>query len=138
MVLRTFSLADYEALIHLWTSCGPGVAVGPSDTREALALKLARDPELALAAEVDGRLVGTVLGGFDGRRGTVHHLAVLPEFRGQGIAKALMAELERRLAAKGCLKAWALIVGENAAVASFYESIGWSDMRIVGMGKDLG
>lgn len=138
MLLRTFGLVDYDALIHIWTNCGPGVAVGPSDTREALALKLSRDPDLALAAEVDGQLVGTVMGGFDGRRGVVHHLAVLPEYRGQGIARALLAELEQRLAAKGCLKAWALLTAENAAVAAFYEAAGWYDMRVVGMGKELG
>ena len=67
---------DYPAVLALWQTAGPGIHVSPSDTPPELERKLRRDPELFLAAETDDQLVGTVLGGFDGRRGMVYHLAV--------------------------------------------------------------
>jgi ribosomal protein S18 acetylase RimI-like enzyme len=126
MQIREFDLErDYAAALVLWQASGPGVGVGVSDTREALALKLARDPDLFLIAEADGRLIGTVIGGWDGRRGMVYHLAVAAEARRAGVGTALMREVERRLQAKGCRKAYLLIVPGNEDVVNFYEANGW-------------
>jgi hypothetical protein len=75
--IRTFSFPqDYPAVITLWETAGPGVHVGRSDAPDEIRKKLARDPDLFLLAEEDGKLVGSVIGGFDGRRGIVYHLAV--------------------------------------------------------------
>jgi ribosomal protein S18 acetylase RimI-like enzyme len=113
------------------------VRVGRSDTPAALALKLTRDPDLFLVAEVDGRIVGAVLGGFDGRRGLVYHLAVEADFREKGLGTALMAELENRLRARGCVKAYLLVVPDNAEAVAFYRRLGWDLMPIHILGKDL-
>jgi len=138
MRLREFVLErDYPAALALWQTAGPGIHVGPSDTPAELARKLQRDPDLCLVAEADERLVGTVLGGFDGRRGMVYHLAVAADWRGQGIGAALMDELELRLAARGCRKAYLMVAAENAEVTAFYEQRGLRVMDVVPMGKEL-
>ncbi len=60
-----------------------------------------------------GKLIGTVIGGFDGRRGLIYHLAVEAAFRQQGIGSLLMDEVERRLKAKGCLKCYLMVTVDN-------------------------
>jgi ribosomal protein S18 acetylase RimI-like enzyme len=138
MLIREFNLArDYEAVIALWQSAGPGVHLGFSDTPEEIAKKLKRDPDLFLVAEVDDQIVGVVLGGFDGRRGMVYHLAVAPEARGRGLGAALMAELESRLKAKGCWKYYLLVTQDNLDVLDFYRRLGWSVMPVQMMGKEI-
>ena len=75
---------DYLAVVGLWESAGEGIHLGPSDTAEEIAKKSARDPQLFLVAERDGRIVGSVIGGFDGRRGLIYHLAVAHESGAMG------------------------------------------------------
>lgn len=136
--IREFSLdRDYDAVIALWSRSGPGVRVSSlSDSRAEIAKKLQRDPDLFLIAEADGVLAGTVLGGWDGRRGIVYHLAVDERLRGQGIGLALMNELERRLQAKGCRKYYLLASPEIPAV-QFYEHFGFERMPFLIMGKEI-
>jgi len=138
MLIRAFDLdQDYAAVLAVWRAAEPGVHVGRSDTPEALRLKLTRDPELFLVAEDAGRLLGAVLGGFDGRRGLVYHLAVDAAGRGQGVGSALMTELENRLRALGCVKCYLLVVPENAAVLAWYARRGWNVMAVHALGKEL-
>ena len=87
--------------------------------------KMKRDPDLFLVAEFDAQLIGSVLGGFDGRRGTIYHLSVFTEYRSQGVATQLLNELERRLQWKGCKKSYLLVNADNAEVFPFYEHRGW-------------
>jgi ribosomal protein S18 acetylase RimI-like enzyme len=75
--------------------------------------KLLRDPELFLVAIIREQIVGTVLGGFDGRRGMVYHLAVSQFFRNNGIGEKLMAELETRFQLKDCLRSYLLVTRQN-------------------------
>lgn len=128
---------DYPAVIALWSAAGPGVHVGRSDSEAEIRKKLERDPDLFLVAEQDGVIVGTVLGGFDGRRGLVYHLAVRPDCRQHGIGSALMEELERRLRAKGCLRCYLLLVPGNDRADEFYRARGWDRMEIYSYAKDL-
>jgi ribosomal protein S18 acetylase RimI-like enzyme len=138
MLIREFDLShDYEAVLALWGAAAPGVNIGPSDTREELNKKLARDPDLFLVMEDNGRLVASVIGGFDGRRGMVYHLAVAPDQRGQDLGTRLMTELEARLKAKGCRKYYLLIRPENLGVMTFYHKLGWETMPLTIMGKEI-
>jgi ribosomal protein S18 acetylase RimI-like enzyme len=126
LVIREFEPArDLLALLELWRQAGPGIHLGASDTPAELQKKRARDPDLFLVAEADGQLAGAVIGGWDGRRGMVYHLAVLPDWRRQGLGSALMAELEDRLRAKGCLKYQLFVAVDNADVIPFYLALGW-------------
>jgi len=137
--LRTFSFdQDWQAVHALWARCGPGVQFSRSDEPAEILKKLGRDPDLFLVAEQGGQLVGAVMGGYDGRRGLVYHLAVAPEVRRLGIGQALMAEVEARLREKGCLKSYLLVTKDNADVLAFYRELGWEVMDMHLMGKVLG
>ena len=139
ILLREFRFPeDYAPARALWETAGPGIQLRRSDEPEEIRKKLERDPDLFLVAESDGRLVGTVIGGFDGRRGLIYHLAVEASQRSQGIGQALMDEVERRLRAKGCLKTYLLVTTENEPAMRFYEKRGWSQMDTVYIyAKDL-
>jgi len=137
-MLRPFDFArDYDAVIRLWKHAGSGVHLGPSDTPEEIQKKLTRDPDLFLVAEVDGAIVGAVVGGWDGRRGTVYHLAVAVSHRSHGIGAELMAEIESRLKAKGCRKYYLQVTPDNADVIHFYKKLGWQRSPNVFMSKNI-
>jgi ribosomal protein S18 acetylase RimI-like enzyme len=137
--LREFRFPeDYPAARLLWENAGPGIQLRRSDTPEEIWKKLHRDPDLFLVAELEGKIVGTVIGGFDGRRGLIYHLAVEPGQREHGIGGLLMEEVERRLQAKGCVRSYLLVTTENEQAMHFYEKRGWSRMdTVVTYGKDL-
>jgi ribosomal protein S18 acetylase RimI-like enzyme len=139
LLIREFTYPeDYSAARLLWENAGPGIHLRRSDKPDEIQKKLQRDPDLFLVAEVDGKLVGTVMGGFDGRRGMVYHLAVAEQYRKEGIGEMLMDELERRLKAKGCIRCYLLVTAENEDARSFYERRGWVHMKdIYTYGKDL-
>ena len=128
---------DYPAVIELWRTAGSGIHIRRSDEPEEIVKKLKRDPDLFLLAEIEGQVVGSVLGGFDGRRGMMYHLAVAPQHRQRGIASALVDELERRLRAKGCIRYYLLVTPDNESAISFYEGRGWERMELFTYGKDL-
>lgn len=130
--------SDYEQVFALWGSMERGVRTGRSDTPAEIEKKLARDPDLFLVAEVDGNIIGSVIGGFDGRRGLVYHLAVAAGLRGHGIGSRLMDELESRLRAKGCLKCYLLVTADNPEAEAYYKHRGWQHMDHIHLyGKDL-
>lgn len=129
---------DYSAVIDLWESSGPGIHVQKSDSPEEIQKKLLRDPDLFLLAEIDGQIIGTVIGGFDGRRGIIYHLAVEARYRKKGIGALLLHQVEERLAKKGCLKAYLLVTRENTSAIEFYRNQGWDSMdNLVIFGKEL-
>lgn len=115
-----------------------GVHVGRSDALAEIEKKVARDPDLFIVAESDGDIIGSVMGGFDGRRGLIYHLAVAASFRGLGIGSRLMDEVEFRLRAKGCLKCYLLVTRDNPEVEYYYQHRGWQPMDSVHLfGKEL-
>jgi len=122
---------DYPVARSLWQNAGPGIQLRRSDEPEEIQKKLLRDPDLFLVAESSGKMIGTVIGGFDGRRGLIYHLAVDAAFRKQGIGSLLMDEVERRLKAKGCLKCYLLVTADNEAAMRFYEARQWERMDTV-------
>ncbi len=128
---------DYDPAIRLWGNVGSGVHVGPSDVPAELGKKLQRDPDLFLVAEAEGAMVGTVIGGFDGRRGFIYHLAVDPAYRDQGIGTRLMDEVEARLRTKGCIRCYLLVLPDNEEAIHYYEKHGWSLMTALPFAKDL-
>ena len=129
---------DYQATRQLWENAGAGIQLRRSDEPGEIAKKLQRDPDLFLVAEMDEKIVGTVMGGFDGRRGMVYHLAVAQPNRQQGVGELLMDELESRLKKKGCIRCYLLVTIDNQSAMQFYEKRGWENMQQVRTyGKDL-
>jgi ribosomal protein S18 acetylase RimI-like enzyme len=137
--IREFSFPeDYAAVRSLWENAGPGIQLRQSDTPEEIYKKLMRDPDLFLVAELDGRMVGTVIGGFDGRRGLIYHLAVQASVREGGIGARLMDEVEKRMKGKGCIRSYLLVTKENEEAIRFYKKHGWSQMdSVLVFGKEI-
>jgi len=130
--------ADYQQVYDLWRSIEKGVHVGRSDALNEIEKKMARDPDLFLIAEVENKIIGSVIGGYDGRRGLIYHLAVNHLFRGQGIGSRLMDEVESRLRTKGCLKCYLLVTQDNQEVEDYYQQRGWQHMDTIHLfGKEL-
>jgi ribosomal protein S18 acetylase RimI-like enzyme len=128
---------DFQEIIHLWKSAGPGIHLGESDNLAEIKKKQLRDPDFFLIAEVEGQVVGSVLGGFDGRRGIVYHLVVSNPFRKLGIGDRLMTELEARLHLKGCIRSYLLVTQDNQDAVDFYLKRGWNKLDLFVMGKDI-
>ena len=139
ILIREFQYpGDYEQVVDLWREMEKGVRFNRSDAPEELKKKLDRDPDLFLVAETNGTIVGTVMGGFDGRRGMLYHLAVTASYRRRGIARKLMTEVERRLIVKGCLKCYLLVHADNDEARAFYQDIDWDLMDDIALfGKEL-
>lgn len=138
LVIREFrNPADYDKVIALWKNAGPGIHVRRSDEAAEIDKKIQRDPDLFLVAEINGHMIGSVLGGFDGRRGMVYHLTVIESHRKNGIGTLLMNELEKRLKEKGCIRSYLLVTRDNLDAIRFYENTGWEQMDLAIYGKDL-
>ena len=137
--IREFQFpTDYPSVYDLWISIERGVHVGRSDAPAEIEKKISRDPDLFLVAECESKIIGSVIGGFDGRRGLIYHLAVSESFRGQGIGSRLMDEVEARLRSKGCLKCYLLVTNDNPEAAIYYQNHGWSHMDTIRLfGKEL-
>ena len=124
MDIREFIWDDYDAAVALWDRLDmtkPNI-----DNRAALGACLARNPGLFLVAD-DGappRLVGTVIGTFDGRRGYLYHVAVDPEWRRRGVGRALVEEVLRRLWTLGAPKVTLRVHAQNHEAIAFYRTIG--------------
>lgn len=120
---------DYDQVLSLWKNIESGMQAGRSDTPEEIKKKLERDPDLFLVAEQADTIIGTVIGGFDGRRGMVYHLAVARSHRRQGVGAAMLTEVEKRLKAKGCLKVYLLVLEDNHSAIRLYEECGWKHQK---------
>jgi ribosomal protein S18 acetylase RimI-like enzyme len=137
LTIRTFQYPeDFAAVVDLWDNSSPGIRLGRSDTKEEILKKILRDPDLFLVAELGGEIVGAVLGGFDGRRGMVYHLAVRSANRQQGIGTALMDTLEDQMREEGCLRSYLLVRKDNEA-SGFFKVQGWQELDLHIFGKNL-
>ncbi|MDH2443978.1 GNAT family acetyltransferase [Amnibacterium sp. CER49] len=134
-VVRPFRPEETEQVVALWRACG--LTRPWNDPRRDIERKLAVQPELFLVAEADGAVVGTAMAGYDGHRGWVYYVAVLPELQSRGVGTRLMAEVESRLLAMGCPKVNVQIRGGNEAVAAFYARLGFAPDSATGLGKRL-
>ncbi len=122
-MIRPYDPDDYEGVRDLWKAAGLFLTL--SDKREELHRILDKHPELFLVAEEKGIVIGTALGSFDGRRGYVHHLAVLPEYQHQGIGTHLLETLEAKYQSMDVVKIHLFIETVNADVESYYRKHGW-------------
>ena len=134
--IRPYREADEPEVAALWSAIFPEQRPWNQPARY-IARKLAVQRELFLVGEIDGRVVATVVAGFDGVRGWAYHLAVAPANRRLGYGRAMMEAAEARLAALGCPKLNLQILGDNSAVARFYERLGYAVEERVSMGKLL-
>lgn len=127
MQARLLTLEDYPQLYQLWQDV-QGFERGLrslDDSREGIAKFLDRNPTTCFVIEADGRIVGGILAGNDGRRGYIYHAIVHPDFQGQGLGKMLVDRACEALRAEGIHKAGMLVFGSNDQGNAFWESQGW-------------
>ena len=123
--IRALVIADYDPGRQLWEQ-SEGVGLNESDTPEAIAAFLFRNPGLSLVTQLpDGRIIGAVLCGHDGRRGYLHHLAVSHPYRGQGHGSRLVESCLALLRAQGVPKCNIFLFATNTAGRAFWLRETW-------------
>ena len=135
MQIRRFQKGDEAAVIALWRQCG--LVVPQNDPARDIALKHAWQPELFFVGELHGRIVASVMAGYEGHRGWINYLAVEPDEQRQGRGRQLMEAAENALRALGCPKINLQVRAANAGVRAFYERIGYSLDNVISLGKRL-
>jgi putative acetyltransferase len=123
--IRPFRIEDYSMVVALWKA-SEGIGLSEADEPEPLRLYLERNPGMSLVAERESRIVGAVLCGHDGRRGYLHHLAILPECRGQGIGSNLVDQCINKLQAVGIQKCHIFVYPDNEAGLTFWSGRGFA------------
>ena len=124
MRLRSAGPADIDALLDFWRLAT--TVSSTTDDAESIAALLERSPDaLILAEDVSGRIVGTVIAGFDGWRGAMYRVAVHPSARRRGVASALVAEGEHRLVAQGAVRLHMIVNVDEDSAQAFWASAGY-------------
>lgn len=136
MQVRAFTPADAEAVVQLWHDCE--LTRPWNDPHKDIARKLSVSPDLFwLGCDADGRIIASIMVGYDGHRGWINYLAVHPEHQRRGHARQLMQRAEQTLSELGCPKLNLQVRAGNEAVLAFYESLGYADDRTLSLGKRL-
>jgi ribosomal protein S18 acetylase RimI-like enzyme len=133
--IRPYNSNDEEQVIELWTACD--LIVPWNNPKLDIERKLKVNPELFLLGELNNKVVASVMGGYEGHRGWINYLAVLPVYRGNGYARKIMKVIEQKLKEIGCPKINLQIRSNNEDVIKFYEKIGYFDEHMTSMGKRL-
>ena len=122
--VRAATNADVDAVLAVWADARSRAAQTP-DEPAVLQQLLDRDPGALLVAESGGEVVGVLIAGWDGWRGNVYRLAVLPSHRRQGIARQLVEAGHERLRAQGARRVTALVGGEEGAAHRLWRAVGY-------------
>lgn len=136
MKIRQMTIDDYDSVVAVWQAAGIGLDAG-DDSPSGFNRTLVMNPTSCLVAvekrasfparakESQGNIVGAVLGMFNGRRAWVNHLAVLPQFQGRGIGKALILALEKEVVKLGAPKLQLAVDKGNSKALVFYHKLGF-------------
>jgi ribosomal protein S18 acetylase RimI-like enzyme len=138
--IRAFRPGDTEAVVALWRDCG--LVRRWNDPYRDIDRKMTTQPELFLVGTVadggaDGPVVASAMAGYDGHRGWLYYLAVAPAHRRLDHGRALIAQVEGLLLARGCPKLSLQVRSGNAAVIDFYRRLGYGQDEVVSLGKRL-
>ena len=135
MIIGQFQIEDSDAVIELWKECN--LVVPWNDPQKDIDRKMKVDPHPFLVGTLDGKIVASVMGGYEGHRGWINYLAVSPDHRRNGYAKQIMEAVEQLIRETGSPKINLQIRMTNLEAIRFYESIGYKDDKVVSYGKRL-
>jgi ribosomal protein S18 acetylase RimI-like enzyme len=122
LAIRPAAAGDLAAVLQLWRDAAQPTS---TDTESALRALVAHDAGALIVALESGRIVGTVIAGWDGWRGSVYRLVVAPESRRSGLGRQLVRSAERRLAELGAQRMQAVVVGPDARAMGFWSATEW-------------
>lgn len=135
--IREMDIKDYEPLINLWSNT-ENIGLSNADSHENLAVFLSRNPGLSFVAEDDDQIIGTILGGHDGRRGAIYHLAVDKNSRNKGIGNQLLEKCVVAFAAIGIERCHIHVYTDNQAGIEFWQKNGWfTRPELILLSKDI-
>ena len=123
MKIENYSMKYYNNIIELWKKAG--ISVGSTDSEEEIKKMLSMNSNLFLIGKVKENVIAVIMGGFDGRRGYVHHLAVDPIYQRKGYGKMIMDELISQFRKSGVHKIHLFIERDNQDAVNFYKNLGW-------------
>ena len=135
MNIRPYQAADEAGVLALWQECG--LTRPWNNPYKDIQRKLRVNPEWFLIGEHDGQVVASAMFGYEGHRGWVNYLAVAPQHRKRGWARALMAHGESLLLAVGCAKINLQVRQGNDDALAFYQAIGYGVDASISLGKRL-
>jgi N-acetylglutamate synthase len=124
LAFATFEREDYDDVVAFWRG-QEGIGLNESDTREGVEQFLRRNAGLSWVVRRGGKVVAAVLCGHDGRRGYLHHLAVLPGLRRRGLGKELVERCLAGLRREGILKWNVVLFDDNEEGQKFWEALGY-------------
>ena len=125
ILIRTAGPADLDAVLRFWDEAE--AEPSHTDDVDGLSRLFDRDPEAILVAEVRSQIIGSIIAGWDGWRGSIYRLAVHPDHRRRGLARRLLAEAEGRLADLGVRRVQAIVVESDARATGFWRTSDWSE-----------
>ena len=125
-MIRTMTMEDYDEVHALWMSIkGFGIR-SIDDAREGVERFLSRNPSTSVVAVEDGRIVGSILCGHDGRRGCFYHVCVHRDYRQRGIGKAMAVAAMEALRREKINKVSLIAFKSNEVGNSFWKGVGWT------------
>ena len=125
-MIRVMTIEDYEEVFALWRKIkGFGIR-SVDDSKAGIARFLKRNPTTSIVAVEDGKIVGSILCGHDGRRGCFYHVCVDSEYRMRGIGKSMVVKAMEALKAEEINKVCLIAFTENDIGNAFWNEIGWT------------
>lgn len=125
MDIRIMRPADYSEAMELWNGAA-GVGISPDDLEEYLKGYLLRNPLTSFVAVENGKIIGAIMAGHDGYRGSIHHTAVLEKYRNQGIGKKLVDSALNAIKSEGINKVNLVVFTDNDSGNAFWEKMGFT------------
>jgi ribosomal protein S18 acetylase RimI-like enzyme len=123
-IVRDATRDDVEPILDLWRSSESRPSL--TDNPDVVRYLIDEQPGALFVADVKGKLVGAVIANFDGWRGNIYRLAIAPEYRRRGLARALVHEAESRLAMKGARRITALVESDHPWATAFWDEMGFT------------
>ncbi|MBQ0027059.1 MAG: GNAT family N-acetyltransferase [Lachnospiraceae bacterium] len=126
MTVRAMTIEDYEQVKALWLKIKGFAIRSIDDSYEGVERFLMRNPGISVVAIEDGKIIGAILCGHDGRRGCLYHVCVDPEYRLRGIGKEMVVFCMKALQDEGISKVSLIAFTKNDIGNAFWKQIGWT------------
>ena len=133
MEISVFKIDEKEEVINLWAKCG--LLTDKNDPIADIERKISHSPELFFVGRRKGKIIATVMGGYEGRRGWINFLCITPEEQKSGYGRQIMDHVEKKLFSLGCAKINLQIRHGNRQAINFYQRLGYKDDHVFSMGK---